>query len=72
MVRTTKENLMILLKGMAMGAVELVPGVSAGTIALLTGVYEEFIDALKSFSTVFPVLKKKELKERGNTLTVTF
>ena len=47
---------------MAMGAVELVPGVSAGTVALLSGIYEEFIDALKAFSTVFPVLKKDGVK----------
>lgn len=77
MSRTTKENVLLALKGMAMGAVELVPGVSAGTIALLTGIYEEFIDALKSFSTVFPVLKSEGLKGawkhiNGNFLVVLF
>ncbi|MBL4709552.1 MAG: DUF368 domain-containing protein [Flavobacteriales bacterium] len=77
MARTTKENLLLGLKGMAMGAVELVPGVSAGTIALLTGIYQEFIDALKSFSTVFPVLRKEGFKGawqhvNGNFLVVLF
>jgi len=62
MSRSTKENILLALKGVAMGAVELVPGVSAGTIALLTGIYVEFIDALKSFSTVFPVIKKDGIK----------
>lgn len=76
-MRSTKENLLLGLKGMAMGAVELVPGVSAGTIALLTGVYEEFINALKSFSTVFPALKSGGLKAawkhiNGNFLVVLF
>jgi putative membrane protein len=75
MSRSTKENLLLALKGMAMGAVELVPGVSAGTIALLTGIYEEFIDAIKSFSTVFPVIKKYGIKDawkhiNGNFLVV--
>lgn len=36
------------LKGMAMGAADIVPGVSGGTIALLTGIYERLINAIKS------------------------
>lgn len=36
------------LKGMAMGAADIVPGVSGGTIALLTGIYERLIDGIKS------------------------
>ena len=37
------------LKGMAMGAANVIPGVSGGTIALITGVFERLINALKSF-----------------------
>ena len=33
----------VYLRGMAMGAVETVPGVSSGTLALITGIYEELI-----------------------------
>ena len=36
------------LRGMGMGAADVVPGVSGGTIALITGIYEELIDSLKS------------------------
>ncbi len=32
-----------------MGAANVIPGVSGGTIALITGIYEELIDSLKSF-----------------------
>ena len=39
----------IVLKGMAMGAANVIPGVSGGTIALITGVFERLINALKSF-----------------------
>lgn len=40
----------ISLKGFAMGAGSVTPCVSAGTIALLTGIYEPFINSLESFS----------------------
>ncbi len=36
------------LKGMCMGAADVIPGVSGGTIALVTGIYEDLISALKS------------------------
>ena len=38
--------LTVYLKGLAMGAADSVPGVSGGTIALITGIYERLIDAL--------------------------
>ena len=37
------------LKGIAMGMAEVIPGVSGGTIAFVTGIYEELIDSIKSF-----------------------
>lgn len=47
------------LKGMGMGAADVVPGVSGGTIALITGIYETFVNALKSFSSAPKVLFKE-------------
>ena len=44
-----KDEVATFLKGFAMGAANVVPGVSGGTIALITGIYERLIDALKSF-----------------------
>ncbi|MBV6645415.1 MAG: DUF368 domain-containing protein [Cyclobacteriaceae bacterium] len=38
-----------ILKGMAMGAANVIPGVSGGTIAFITGIYERLINALKQF-----------------------
>lgn len=38
----------IFLRGCAMGAADLVPGVSGGTIALITGIYERLINAIAS------------------------
>ena len=43
-----KNTIMILLKGMAMGSADVVPGVSGGTIALLTGIYPRLINAIAS------------------------
>jgi len=37
------------LKGVGMGAANVIPGVSGGTIALITGIYEKLINSLKSF-----------------------
>lgn len=44
-----KEKFLIALKGMAMGMAEVVPGVSGGTIAFITGIYEKLIDTIKAF-----------------------
>ncbi len=44
-----KEDLTTFFKGFAMGAANVVPGVSGGTIAFITGIYERLIEALKAF-----------------------
>ncbi len=41
---------LLFLKGMAMGAADIVPGVSGGTVAFITGIYEELIDSLRSLT----------------------
>ncbi len=43
-----KKYLILVLKGMGMGAADVVPGVSGGTIAFITGIYEELINSIKS------------------------
>ncbi len=63
LIRLMKERnwvgqLLLLFRGMAMGAVDVVPGVSGGTIALITGIYEELILSIRSihaglFNTLF-------------------
>ena len=49
MQRRFLDYLIIAFKGVAMGAADVVPGVSGGTIALITGIYEDLINSLKSF-----------------------
>jgi putative membrane protein len=43
------EYLLNILKGALMGAANVIPGVSGGTMALLTGIFEKLINAIKSF-----------------------
>ena len=44
------QHLVIFLKGLMMGAADLIPGVSGGTIALITGVYEKLLKSINSIS----------------------
>ena len=42
------QPLLLFLKGVGMGTADVVPGVSGGTIALITGIYERLLSAIKS------------------------
>lgn len=68
------KNLAVALKGYAMGAANVIPGVSGGTIALLTGIFNELVEALNalmSFSS-WKLLFKGKLKEFWNAVHGTF
>lgn len=51
MERRLKDYIVLALKGMAMGAADVVPGVSGGTIAFIVGIYDELINSIKSINT---------------------
>ncbi len=51
----------VFLKGLAMGAADVVPGVSGGTIAFITGIYDLLLDSISKIN--FGLIKK--LKEEG-------
>lgn len=78
MKRTMKDYVMITLKGMGMGAADVVPGVSGGTIAFISGIYEELINSLKSIELdTIKVLFKEGIpavwkKVNGNFLAALF
>jgi len=65
MKRSPLDYLIISLKGMAMGAADVVPGVSGGTIAFISGIYEELIGTLNNIN--FALLKN--LKTEGLKIT---
>lgn len=57
------DYLIITLKGLAMGAADVVPGVSGGTIAFISGIYQELIDSINNVNlSVLKTLKKEGLK----------
>lgn len=43
------KHIILFIKGLGMGAANVVPGVSGGTIALITGIFEKLIHSIKSF-----------------------
>lgn len=61
--RSFKQSLFITLKGIAMGAADVVPGVSGGTIAFISGIYQELISTIHSLDFgIFKSLKNEGFK----------
>ena len=62
-----KNYFVLFLKGIAMGVANVIPGVSGGTIALITGIYEQLINSLKSFDqTALQIIMKFDFKSFVN------
>ncbi|MDA0843800.1 MAG: DUF368 domain-containing protein [Bacteroidetes bacterium] len=67
------KSLSLFLKGMAMGAADVVPGVSGGTIALITGIYTELLDAISQFSSrLIPAIRKGGIVKAAKALPWKF
>jgi uncharacterized membrane protein len=72
------QNIILILKGVAMGAANKVPGVSGGIVAFVAGFYEELIDSLQKFNLkALSLLFKREWYEfyvyvNGRFLTLLF
>jgi putative membrane protein len=45
-----RKYILTFFKGIAMGAADVIPGVSGGTIAFLTGIYSELLSSIKSIN----------------------
>lgn len=58
-----RSRIKLYLKGMAMGAADVVPGVSGGTIAFISGIYEELLSSIRSIGPdTLTVLRRQGLK----------
>ncbi len=68
-----KEVLTWMLKGFGIGAANVIPGVSGGTVALITGIFERLINALKSFDLkAFKMLFRLKLKDFAEHVDLLF
>ena len=73
MSRTIKDFVVIGLKGMAMGAADVVPGVSGGTIAFISGIYEELLNAISSVNlSLLKTLKSDGIKAAWKQVNGSF
>jgi putative membrane protein len=73
MQRRFTDYLQISLKGIAMGAADAVPGVSGGTIAFISGIYEELISTISNVNaSLFKTLFQKGLKAFWTQLNGNF
>ncbi|WP_299625613.1 DUF368 domain-containing protein [uncultured Tenacibaculum sp.] len=73
MSRTTKNYVVLALKGMAMGAADVVPGVSGGTIAFISGIYEELLQSISNIKLgLFKTLKEEGFKAAWTALNGNF
>lgn len=60
------EIILVFIKGLLMGSADIIPGVSGGTIALITGIYERFVYALKSINIHFLYYFFLSIKNKKN------
>lgn len=73
MQRSFKDYLTIALKGVAMGAADTVPGVSGGTIAFISGIYEELITTIGNIDlSLFTTWKEHGFKSFWEKLNGNF
>lgn len=73
MNRNLFDYLIITLKGLAMGAADVVPGVSGGTIAFISGIYEELITSINNINFgLIKTLRKDGIKAAWTQLNGNF
>lgn len=67
-----KKHFLLYAKGMAMGAADVVPGVSGGTIAFISGIYDELLRSIASIPEALVLLLRGKLKDAWQMANATF
>jgi len=67
-------SFIIFLKGMLMGMADIIPGVSGGTMALITGIYERLIHGIREidFKFILYLLQRKKQAAKENFMKIDF
>ena len=72
-MKNNSSFLTLAFKGMAMGIAEVIPGVSGGTIAFITGIYEKLLNTIKAFHpSLVGTFKKEGINGVWETINGTF
>jgi len=65
--------LLVALKGMAMGAADIIPGVSGGTIAFITGIYDQLLESINAINfQLINVIRHQGVKVAWQKINGTF
>lgn len=73
MQRKITDYILVAFKGIAMGAADVVPGVSGGTIAFISGIYEELLTSISNINlSLIKILKKDGFSVAWNQLNGNF
>lgn len=68
-----RKNIMTSVKGACMGAADVIPGVSGGTIAFIMGIYDEFVGSIASINKeAIQLLIKRQFKAFWKHINGTF
>lgn len=73
MTKSDNSKKKVLITGLLMGAADIVPGVSGGTIAFVSGIYDELLDSIKSLNPkAVGILYSKGIKEFWSYINGSF
>lgn len=67
-----KKYFLLYAKGIAMGAADVVPGVSGGTVAFITGIYDELLRSLANFPQAIGLLLRGRIAAAWQAANATF
>ena len=72
-MKSIRSYLLLFFKGIAMGSADVVPGVSGGTVAFITGIYDELLGSIKSVNgQAIKLLFSGKFKELWEYINGTF
>ena len=67
-----KKHFLLYAKGLAMGAADVVPGVSGGTIAFISGIYDELLHSIARVPEALLLLLRGRIKDAWQMANATF